>query len=213
VLVSGVALSLSACGSSTAQPKPDAGDAGDAGGDEADAAAGDDADAGSANACGDAGAPSTPTSVYSGTQVPSMAVGSTAVYWSEECPPPCSTGGGTLWTQPIAGGTPTQLQFPMTIGGGLSTPTSLTIDGPTLWFLDADGLQSIGLDGSNPKALASSSALGIVTPAWGLAVDADNVYVIGDTVSFATQIVSVPKVGGTVKTLATVSHSSGPANG
>ena len=205
--------SAAGCSSASSQsPKGDGGSGDGGSGEDADVDSGDlGGDAQSSPAtCGDAGAPGQAQTLYSGPQIMSLTTGSSGVFWSETCGM-CSGTTGTLWTQPLAGGSPTQLQFPVTAGGSASTPLSLVVDGSTLWFINFDGLHSIGVDGSNPQIVAPGSALHVFQLT-GVAVDADDVYGVAQDNGWDTLVVSVSKTTGAVTTLATVPHAA-PAGG
>jgi hypothetical protein len=197
------AIASAGCSSSASQSSK--GDSGS--GDDAGVDSGDLGDAQSSPAtCGDAGVPGQVQTLYSGQQIMSLTTGSGGVFWSEGCGM-CNGTTGTLWTQPLAGGSPTQLLFPVTAGGAASTPLSLLVDGSTLWFTNFDGLHSIGVDGSHPQIVAPGSALHVFQLT-GIAVDADDVYGVARSNAWDTVVLSVSKTTGAVTTLATVPHAA-----
>jgi hypothetical protein len=143
----------------------------------------------------------------------SETVGPDALYWSESCGE-CAGSRGTLWRQPLSGGPPGLIPFPGVAVGAASTPQSLTSDGTSLWFFDGDGLLRVALDGSNPQLVLPRSSLPVQLPLSGVAFDADNLYAVGAGANGQdTVLMSVPKSGGTARTLATVDHRSGPSKG
>jgi hypothetical protein len=151
---------------------------------------------------------------YASHQVTSIAVGPDAIYWAEGCGD-CLGTDGTLWREPLAGGPPAPMPFPVRATGRASTPTSLATDGSSLWFVDGDGLLRIGLDGSNPQQVVARSSLPVGSPLAGTAFDSDNLYAVGPASdgSSDTVVVSIPRLGGAPTLLARVAHRDGPALG
>lgn len=200
-------LLAAACSSSHGTPSKDGGGPGDADTDAEVAAPGGDDASPTGNPCGDAGAVAMATEITAGDQIPSMAVGPNAFYWSQFCSS-CPHSTGQLWMQSLAGGSPTQVALPMTTGGSDATPDALAVDGSLLWFTDGDGLEHLDLDGSNPQLVARAADLPIVLPPWAIAFDDANVYLLSSDTSFDTTIVSVPKSGGSVRTVTTLATAN-----
>jgi hypothetical protein len=126
-------------------------------------------------ACGDAAAPTTPTSI---------AVDATNVYW----PSPCGQPTG-IWSVPIAGGTPV-----LAYSGG--TPNSIVVANGSVYWTDpsAGTVMSMGLPTGTPTTLATGQG-----GPTSVAVDAASAYWVD---SGAGSVMKVALAGGVPVALA-----------
>jgi hypothetical protein len=155
------------------------------------------------NPCGDAGTLGPVAQVVGvAEQVQGLAAGPERVYWST----PCSSCGSTddplvLWMASPTGESLSLIHLAGSSTGTPAVPQLLTVDGSLLWFINADGLQHVNLDGTNPT-IAAAVLDGVQGDPYGIAFDDANVYLLGAETDHAGIIVSVPKTGGSASIVA-----------